>query len=96
MVQILSGASRGKSGKVLRIFRDQARVTVEGVNLRIKHTKARRQGQKGQKIEFPAPLHVSNVALVCPKCGTPTRVAMQIIDAATKKRACRRCTQAIE
>src|SRR3989338_8738634 len=92
-VRILTGASRGKTGKVLKVFSDSARVTVEGVNLRKKHAKARKGGQKGQVVEFPASLHLSNVALVCPKCGDATRVGFTQKAGEEKRRTCKQCDQ---
>lgn len=63
MVKVISGSSKGKTGKVLNVFIKKQKVTVEGVNIKIKHARPKKQGQKGQKIEFPAPIHVSNVKL---------------------------------
>lgn len=73
-VKILTGKDRGKTGKVLQVFTSKNRVSVEGLNLSIKHMRPRKQGEKGQRIEFPAPLNASNLMLVCPKCGKAARV----------------------
>jgi len=78
-VEILSGSDRGKRGLVLRVVPKAERVVVEGINLRKKHTRKTTQtgsghSIKGGAVEFPAPLHVSNVMLVCPKCDKATRV----------------------
>ncbi len=102
MVKVIAGSSRGKTGKVLSVLAQQGKITVEGVNMRIKHSKPRRQGQKGQKIEFPAALSISNVMLVCSKCGAPTRIAMSTkeggLTAQTgkKQRVCKKCAQMID
>ena len=90
-VKILTGVSKGKTGKVLSIFAQAERLTVEGVNLHKKHTRPRKQGQKGQVVEFPSPLHSSKVGLVCPKCGKTTRVAYAVKDGEKKQRVCRKC-----
>lgn len=95
-VKVISGASRGKTGKVLKVAAEQDRVTVEGVNLRKKHVRPKKQGQKGQLIEFPAPLHISNVALQCPKCGKATRVGFAVKEGEKKRRMCKKCGQAID
>lgn len=100
-VKILAGKDKGKSGKVLQVFPDSKRVSVEGVNLLIKHLRPRRSGEKGQRIEFPAPMNVSNVALVCPKCGKPTRVGHRLIEGSgerqgTKARFCKKCQTTID
>lgn len=73
-VKILAGKDKGKTGKVLAILADKNKVTVEGVNLLYKNMRPKKQGEKGQKIQYPAPLNVSNVALLDPKNNKPTRV----------------------
>lgn len=95
-IKALAGASKGKTGKVLRVLADEGRLVVEGINIRKKHTRPRKQGQKGQKIEFPAPMQISNVMLVCPKCGKPTRIAMKVQENVKKMRECKRCSQSID
>lgn len=92
-VKILAGRDRGKTGKVVRaIPRDHA-VVVEGVNLLVKHLRPRRGGEKGQRVQFPAPLPASRVMLVCPKCAVPTRVGSKILEDRSKQRRCVRCQQ---
>lgn len=104
-IKILAGKDKGKTGKVLQVFPVLNRVSVEGLNLLIKHLRPRRQGEKGQRVEFPAPLNISNVMLVCPKCGKPSRVAHKIVKtegadgakARNKKfRVCVKCKQVID
>lgn len=73
-VKILAGKDKGKTGKVLAILAGKNKVTVEGVNLLYKNMRPKKQGEKGQKIQYPAPLNVSNVALIDPKNNKPTRV----------------------
>jgi len=74
-VVVLAGKDKGKKGKVVKAMHHDDRVVVEGINMRKKHQKARRSGQKGQIIEFPASLHVSNVKLVESKKKAPAKVA---------------------
>lgn len=95
-VRVLSGTSSGKSGKVLKVLPKEERLVVEGVNLRKKHTRARKAGQKGQVIEFPAPLHNSKVALLCPKCGKETRVGFTMREGEKKRRVCKKCGGTID
>ena len=95
-VKIISGASRGKTGKVIKVIPKSEKLTVEGANLRSKHMRPRKQGQKGQKIEFPAPMHFSNVLIVCPKCNKSTRVGIGIQTGEKKKRICKKCKQIID
>jgi large subunit ribosomal protein L24 len=73
-VQIITGKDRGKQGEVLRVFPDDDKVIVKGANMMKRHVKARREGQKGERIEKEAPTHISNVMLVCPHTSKPTRV----------------------
>ena len=100
-VKILSGKDSGKTGKVLQTIPSEGKLSVEGLNLLIKHLRPRRQGEKGQRIEFPSFIDASNVALVCPKCGKATRVAHKLIDQAGAKkakkyRACKKCQEVID
>ncbi len=93
-VLIISGKNRGKQGKVLDVFPSSGRLLVEGVNIRKKHAKPKRQGEKGQIVELPGPVAVSNVKLVCPKCAKAVRVGYKIIEK-KKYRICKKCSQEI-
>ena len=102
-VKIIAGKDKGKTGKVLQVFSKEDRVSVEGLNLLIKHLRPRKEGEKGQRIEFPAPLNISNLMLVCPKCGKPTRVSFKILEVGEsdnkkkkKVRVCKKCKSTIE
>jgi len=98
-VKILAGKDRSKTGKVLQVFPKTNRASVEGLNLLIKHMRPRRQGEKGQRIEFSAPLNLSNAMLVCPKCDKTTRVGHNIITIQNKRkkvRVCKKCKQIID
>ena len=75
-VVVLAGKDRGKTGKVLKVLLEKQRVTVEGVNIHHKNTRPRRQNEKGQKVEFPASVHVSNVALL--DGGKATRIGYRM------------------
>ncbi len=93
-VLITSGKDRGKTGKVLNAFPSESKLLLEGLNLRKKHAKPKKQGEKGQVVEVPAPLSVSNVKLICPKCGKPARIGYKVIDD-KKYRSCKKCDQEI-
>ena len=98
-VTILAGKDKGKTGKVLQVFPSRERVSVEGLNLLIKHMRPRREGEKGQRIEFPAPMNISNLMLVCPKCSKPARVSYKIVknDKGNKNfRVCKKCDQVVD
>ncbi|TSC74788.1 MAG: large subunit ribosomal protein L24 [Parcubacteria group bacterium Gr01-1014_30] len=89
-VLIISGKDRGKTAKVLRAFPKEAKVLVENVNLRKKHKRPGRAGEKGQVLQLPVPFSVANVKLVCLKCGKPSRVGYKITDG-KKVRVCKQC-----
>ncbi|HTW96789.1 MAG TPA: 50S ribosomal protein L24 [Candidatus Methylomirabilis sp.] len=103
-VRIIAGKDKGKEGKVLQIFADKNKASIEGLNLLIKHLRPRKQGEKGQRIEFPAPLAISNLALICPNCGKLTRVGYKFSEETVaegkkikkKVRICKKCNKAIE
>lgn len=89
-VLIIKGKDRGKQGKILDVFPKEERVVVEGANIRKKHVKPKRSGEKGQVVQTPAPIPVANVKLICSKCGQPTRVGSKIIEN-KKYRICKKC-----
>ena len=78
-VIVISGASKGKTGKVIKSFPDRSMVIVEGVNVRKKHQRPQRSNQKGQVIEKANPIHVSNVAIADPANGKPSRVGIKMV-----------------
>jgi len=93
-VLIISGKDRGRKSKVQKVFPKEKRILVEGINLRKKHVRPRRMGEKGQVIEMPAPIDVSNVKLICPKCEKATKVGYKIVER-KKYRICKKCGQEI-
>ena len=86
-VMVISGADAGKKGKVQKAFPETGRVIVEGVNIVKKHQKPRGQGVPGGIVEREAAINVSNVMIVCPKCGKPTRVGHKFNEGASAKSA---------
>ncbi|MDR0909445.1 MAG: 50S ribosomal protein L24 [Spirochaetaceae bacterium] len=92
-VQIITGKDKGKRGRILKIMRDKDRVVVEGANLVKKAQKRRNQNDRGGIVEVEAPIHSSNVMIVCKKCG-PTRVGYKI-EGDKKIRVCRKCGEAL-
>jgi len=99
-VKILTGKDRGKTGKVLQVFPVDGRISVEGLNILIKHLRPQKRGEKGQRIEFPGLIKSSNVILVCSKCGKDTRVSYKIVkneDGVSKKfRICKKCQEIVD
>lgn len=92
-VRVMTGKDRGKEGRILAVIPKERRLIIEGVNMVKRHLKLRaargRSGQEGGIISQEAPVHASNVQIVCPSCG-PTRVGYQIKDG-VKVRICRKC-----
>ena len=77
MVQVLSGEDRGKQGRVLSVDRTKMRAIVEGVNIVTKATKPSAQYPQGGLVKKEAPVHISNIALLDPKSGKPTRIRIE-------------------
>ena len=78
-VVVIAGNSKGKTGKVLKVFPKESKVIVEGVNLRKRHTKPTQKNPQGGIVEKEAPIHVSNVMILDPKTKEPTRIGSKII-----------------
>lgn len=89
-IKIIAGKDRGKGGKVLHVFPEEMKVVVEGLNLVKKHVRPRKEGEKGQRVEVPGKLNISNVMLVCPKCGKTARIGYKKTGD-NKFRICKKC-----
>ena len=85
-VRVVRGNDKGKEGKIIRVHTKTGRVVIEGINIVKKHRKARRAEEQSGIIEMPAPLHASNVMLLDPKSGAPTRIRAKIDTDGTKER----------
>ncbi len=94
IVVVINGKDRGKKGKVLQIFSENNKVVVEGVNKMYKHLKQRKGKEKGERIEFNAPISSSNAMIFCSKCNKPVRVGTKIQDK-KKTRICKKCKNVI-
>lgn len=91
-VVVLAGKSKGRTGRVLRVYPNEGRAIVEGVNFVRKHTKANQQKNiKGGILEREASVHASNLMIICGECGKPARVGHKFLDDGKKVRTCRRC-----
>ncbi len=93
-VLIICGKDRNKKAKVLKVFPEKNMVLVEGINLKKKNQKPKKQGEKGQVIPLAAPISASNVKLVCPKCGEASRTGFKVTEK-QKFRVCKKCKQEI-
>ena len=95
-VMVIAGKERGKTGKVMRVLPDKGKVIIERLNLVKRHSKARApQGPQGI-VEKEAPLHRSNVMLLCDKCNRPVRVRKQALEDGRRVRACHRCGEQMD
>jgi len=93
-VQVMVGESAGQRGRVLRVFPKKERVVVEGVNLMTKHVRRGTQYPMGARLRREAPLSLSNVLVVCPRCDRGVRVGFQQGQTG-KVRVCKRCGEEI-
>jgi large subunit ribosomal protein L24 len=97
-VMVLAGNYKGKKGKVLKVFPEKNKIIVEGVNFIKKHTRPSQQNPQGGRVEKEAPIHVSNVMVICPKCNTAARMGhRQIFDEQKNRksrvRICKNCNE---
>ena len=86
MVRVLSGNDKGKEGKILKVFPDSNRVIVEKVNMLKRHTRASKDVPQGGIIEKEGPINSSNVMLVCPNTGKPTRIGKALLSDGSRAR----------
>jgi large subunit ribosomal protein L24 len=95
-VMVVAGKERGKSGKVLKILPHKGVVVIERLNFAKRHLRAGGAHGKGGIVEKEAPIHISNVQLLCGKCNLPTRIGKKILADGRKVRICRKCGEAID
>lgn len=94
-VEVIAGDDKGSRGKVLKTFPERNRLIVEKVSFIKRHTRPTQKNPKGGILEKEAPIHVSNVMIVCPKCGTTTRVGHARLADGSKERVCKHCNEQI-
>ncbi len=94
-VVVLSGKSKGKTGKVLQVSPKEGKVIVEKVNMVSKHVKPRKMGETGGIVQAEGAMYASKVQLVCPHCNKPTRIAHKIDENNKKQRICKKCKEVI-
>ncbi len=94
-IKILSGNDKGKQGKVIAVFPREARIVVEGMNMRKRHMRPRKQGQKGEIVRIPGAFPASRAMVVCPKCSSASRIKYSFDDGGKKMRVCGACKSAL-
>ena len=94
-VQIIAGKDRGKTGKVLNVDLKNLAVLVEGVNLFKKHSRPKRQGEKGETVTLPRPVDSSKIMLYCSNCRKGVRSGQRIDGVEKKQRYCKSCKTSI-
>jgi large subunit ribosomal protein L24 len=95
VVVVIAGDDKGKSGKVLKVFPGESRIIVEKVNFVKRHTRPTRSRIQGGILEKEAPIHVSDVMLLCPKCDAGVRVGHKELSDGSRVRVCRKCGEMI-
>jgi large subunit ribosomal protein L24 len=94
-VLVTTGREKGKKGRVLSVNPSEEELLIERINVIKRHMKPSKKQTQGGIIEKEAPLHISNVMLLCPKCGKPTRIAHAVLADGNKVRSCKRCKEVI-
>jgi len=95
-VKVISGKDNGKIGKVIRTINKKDRILIENINVVKRHTRPTAQNRQGGIVESEAPIHWSNVMLMCNKCMNPVRIKMKRLDDGKKVRVCRKCNEIID
>jgi len=96
LVEVRSGREAGKTGKILKVIRDKNQVVVEKLNMIKRHTRPSPTTGQGGIVEKEAPLHISKVMLICPKCATAGRFRHTTTADGKKSRVCRKCKELID
>jgi large subunit ribosomal protein L24 len=95
-VEVIAGKDKGRVGKILRVVLKDDKAIVERINMVKRHKKPTEMNQQGQIIEKEAPIHVSNLQLICPGCTKTGRIGKKLLEDGTKVRFCKSCGESIE
>jgi large subunit ribosomal protein L24 len=95
-VMVIAGRERGKTGKVLRVIPEKSRALIEQLNMVKRHQKARGPQSAAGIVEKEAPLHLSNLMIMCDKCNAPVRMGKRALDDGHSVRVCRRCGEQLD
>ena len=96
MVQVISGEYKGKTGKILKVIPEKNRAIVEGINMIKRNTKPTPKNQQGGIVEKEASIDLSNIMLLCPKTGKPTRVGVSVLESGKRVRFSKKAKELIE
>lgn len=95
-VMVIGGREKGKTGRVIRVIHEKAKVVIEKLNMVKRHTKVSQKVKQGGIIEKEAPISISNVMLICEKCKGPVRVGKKILEDNRSVRYCKKCGEILE
>ncbi len=93
---VLSGKEKGKKGRVITVMPSKEKAIIENINIIKKHMKPNKQNTQGGIISKEAPLHISKIMLICPKCTKTTRISSVMIESGKKLRMCKKCKEVID
>ena len=95
-VMVIGGREKGKTGRVIRVIPEKAKVVIEKLNMVKRHTKASQKVKQGGIIEKEAPISISNVMIICEKCKGPVRIGKKILEDNRSVRYCKKCGEILE
>ncbi|MCM8803919.1 MAG: 50S ribosomal protein L24 [Candidatus Omnitrophica bacterium] len=96
IVQVIKGKDRGKKGRIIKVFDEEGKVLVEGINFVKKHTRPKAVDRQGGIIRIEKPISISNVNFFCLKCSKPTKLGIKFIEDGSKVRYCKKCKEIVE
>ncbi len=95
-VEVIAGKDKGRVGKILNVIPAKDQAVVEKINMIKRHTKPTEMNQQGQIVEREAPIHVSNLLLICPECTKTGRIGRKFLEDGTKARFCKSCGETLD
>ena len=91
LVMVVNGKEKGKSGRILKVMPEKEKVIIEKINFIKRHARPHGKQRQGGILEKEAPVHTSNVMLLCEKCNKPVRIGHRVVEGSKKARYCRKC-----
>ena len=96
LVMVVNGKESGKSGRILKVLPEKGKVIIEKINFIKRHARPHGKQRQGGILEKEAPLHISNVMLLCEKCNKPVRIGHRVVEGSKKARYCRKCGEILD